>query len=370
MFVDRIDVCVWNSREARFGNKILDGCMYRHSDSFENRSSNRLILQEDVVLPHFERDLVTAIASDEEIRDILKNVGARLYGTRIRPIPPVGSVSRIPVDDPSLLHRTLPDELLYEVFSRASPYALGVGACVCRKWRYAIRLPALWRGACLKAWQMFGVQENERIARVSYGGSWKRMWIERPRIRYDGIYVSRNTYIRQGITEWKNKNPVHLVCYYRYIRFYPGGKILYKTSPLKLKEVAKYIQGRPSKVDAVFAGRYNLAHDQAEAAILYPGLRPTVLRIRLRIRGTTSGANNRMDLVSLITSGVGEDAPADEENVLEAVEGWDEDETHDPDVPAVTHRRGVATFVFVPFEEVETSVLNLPVEKMDFYVPG
>ncbi|KAL3678700.1 hypothetical protein R1sor_021656 [Riccia sorocarpa] len=336
-----------------------------------------------------------------------------LYGTRIRPVPPVGSLSRVPVNDPSLLHRTLPDELLYEVFSRTSPYALGRGACVCRKWRYAIRLPALWRGACLKAWQacpvapvfisadlalrlftysgfvlysraftnisvftalssdqMFGVHENERIVREAYGGSWKRMWVERPRVRFDGIYVSRNTYIRAGITEWKIKNPVHLVCYYRYIRFYPAGKILYKTTPMKLREVAKYIQGRPSKADAVFVGRYNLAHDQAEAAILYPGMRPTVLRIRLRIRGTTPGANNRMDLVSLITSGVGEDAPADEEDVLEAVEGWEEDETHDPDVPAVIHRRGVATFVFVPFEEVETSVLNLPVEKMDYYVPG
>ncbi|KAG6550164.1 hypothetical protein Mapa_008121 [Marchantia paleacea] len=294
-----------------------------------------------------------------------------LYGTRIRPVAPVGSLSRVGVNDPSLLHRSLPDELLYEVFSRAAPYALGRGACVCRKWRHAIRHPALWRGACLKAWQMFGVQENERIVKESYGGSWKRMWIERPRLRYDGIYVSRNTYIRAGITEWKITNPVHLVCYYRYIRFFSYGKFLYKTTPMKLKEVARYIQGRPSKADCVFGGRYTIAGDQVDAAILYPGERPTVLRIRLSIRGTTPGANDRMDLVSLITSGVGEDVHMeDDDDVMDEVEGWGEEETHDPDIPAVKHKRGTATFVFVPLEEVETSLLNLPVDRMDYYVPG
>ena len=39
-------------------------------------------------------------------------------------------------------------------------------------------------------------------------------------------------------------------------------------------------------------------------------------------------------------------------NILELVEGWEENETHDPDVPAVSHSRGLTSFVFVPFEEV------------------
>ena len=44
------------------------------------------------------------------------------------------------------------------------------------------------------------------------------MYLERPHLRFDGLYVSRNTYIRTGVTEWRVKNPVHLVCYYRYFR--------------------------------------------------------------------------------------------------------------------------------------------------------
>jgi F-box protein 9 len=155
-----------------------------------------------------------------------------LYGTRVRPVPPAGSSSSKPVYDSSLLHCMLPDELLQEVFMHMSPYALGRAACVCRKWRYATRSPILWRNACLKTWQVTGWEENERILWMQYGGSWRTMWQKRPRLRYDGLYVSRNTYIRAGIAEWRTTNPVHLVCYYRYIRFFTNGKFLYKVCNL------------------------------------------------------------------------------------------------------------------------------------------
>ncbi|KAI5081102.1 hypothetical protein GOP47_0004285 [Adiantum capillus-veneris] len=294
-----------------------------------------------------------------------------LYGTRIRPVPPFGSLSsKPPAVDPALIHQVLSDDLLFEVFIRLPPYALGCAGCVCRKWRYATRNPVLWQKACLSTWQMFGVEENFSMLQSFYGGSWRNMWISRPRLRCDGIFVSRNTYLRTGVAEWRVTNPVHLVCYYRYIKFYPSGKFLYKVSPHKLKEVAKSLQGKGSKVDGVYEGRYTLNHNQVEATTFYPGLR-TVVRIRMRVRSTIQGANNRLDLLALVTSGIQEtELKGHEEEVLEAVEGWQENESHNPDVPAVSHRRGLAPFVFVPFHQVETSDLNLPVEKMDYFVPG
>ncbi|XP_042479907.1 F-box protein 7 isoform X1 [Macadamia integrifolia] len=295
-----------------------------------------------------------------------------LYGKRVRPVAPFGSASSKPFVDPALIHRCLPDELLFEVFARMSPYSLGRAACVCRKWRYTIRNPVFWRNACLKAWQLSGPVENYRILQSRYEGSWRKMWILRPRIRTDGLYVSRNTYIRAGIAEWKVTNPVHVVCYFRYIRFFPSGRFLYKNSSQKVKDVVKCMNFRASKADCVFSGRCTLSDDKVEAALLYPGLRPTVLRIRLRLRGTIPGANNRMDLLSLVTSGVNDNEinGHDNEDMLGVVEGWQDDETHNPDVPAVSHKRGMTPFVFVPFEEVEASVLNLPVDKMDYFVPG
>jgi F-box protein 9 len=77
------------------------------------------------------------------------------------------------------------------------------------------------------------------------------------------------------------------------------------------------------------------------------------MRVFCRLRGTTVGANNRLDVLKILTTGVNKTELRNwKGNILELVEGWEEDETHDPDVPAVSHSRGLAPFVFVPFEEV------------------
>lgn len=59
-----------------------------------------------------------------------------------------------------------------------------------------------------------------------------------------------------------------------------------------------------------------------------------------------------MDLLSLVTSGVNDNEANRGEDMLDVVEGWQDDETHNPDVPAVSHKRGLTPFIFVPFEEV------------------
>jgi hypothetical protein len=93
-----------------------------------------------------------------------------------------------------------------------SPYTLGRAMCVCRKWRYSIRhCSALWQSACLKAWQTISYVENARICLAQYEGNWRKMYLERPRLRTDGIYVSRNTYVKAGLTEWTSRKSVHIV---------------------------------------------------------------------------------------------------------------------------------------------------------------
>ena len=53
---------------------------------------------------------------------------------------------------------------------------------------------------------------------LHYRGCWRDLYLQRPHLRFDGVYVSRNTYLRTGLVEWRVKNPVHLVCYFRYYR--------------------------------------------------------------------------------------------------------------------------------------------------------
>jgi hypothetical protein len=49
------------------------------------------------------------------------------------------------------------------------------------------------------------------------------MFLDSPHLRFDGLYVSRNTYIRQGVAEWKREKTCHLVTYFRYFRCAPRG---------------------------------------------------------------------------------------------------------------------------------------------------
>ncbi|KAF8424891.1 hypothetical protein EV426DRAFT_532390 [Tirmania nivea] len=65
----------------------------------------------------------------------------------------------------------------------------------------------------------------------NYKNSYKHMFHSRPRIRYNGLYISTCNYIRPGAfhsssTTVTGATPVHIVTYYRYLRFYPDGTCL------------------------------------------------------------------------------------------------------------------------------------------------
>ncbi|QSZ37445.1 hypothetical protein DSL72_008541 [Monilinia vaccinii-corymbosi] len=62
-----------------------------------------------------------------------------------------------------------------------------------------------------------------------YLSSWKQMFRLRPRIRFNGCYISTVNYIRPGqaspsAVAWNS--PVHIVTYYRYLRFFRDGTVI------------------------------------------------------------------------------------------------------------------------------------------------
>lgn len=125
-----------------------------------------------------------------------------------------------------LIEQMLPDEMLLHVFQRLSVTNLGIAQCVSKQWRSIGSTPSLWRSACLEAFYKPGEHINAAAALKPYKNSWKEMFLRKPHLRFDGIYVSRNTYIKTGVAEWRVSNPVHLVCYFRYIRFLPDGTLI------------------------------------------------------------------------------------------------------------------------------------------------
>lgn len=81
---------------------------------------------------------------------------------------------------------------------------------VCRGFYICARDPEIWRLACLKVWG------RSCIKLVPYT-SWREMFLERPRVRFDGVYISKTTYIRQGEQSLDGfYRAWHQVEYYRY----------------------------------------------------------------------------------------------------------------------------------------------------------
>lgn len=284
-----------------------------------------------------ELDFDSEIAAELEAALTLRP-GLDLYGVHGRPVAPFGSAGSKSFVDLAPFHWCLPDELLFKIFAKMTPYDLGKAACVCQKWEYAVHDPVFWRNACLKDWQIFGKVENYKILQSEYDGSWKKMWLLRSRVRTDGFYVNRHTYISAQFAGRNVRNRV--VKYsFRYLRFYPSGGLLCKTTSKEVKDLAKLMNFRASKAECVCNGHYMLSDDRVEATFFPRGLQHNVWRICLRLGGTKVGANDRMDLLSLVVSSVNDgEVPSTNEDPLFAV-------------PDGTDIWGLTHFIFVPFEE-------------------
>ena len=50
--------------------------------------------------------------------------------------------------------------------------------------------------------------------------SWRDMYLHRPRLSYNGCYISKTTYMRHGENSFQDQfyRPWHLVEYFRYLR--------------------------------------------------------------------------------------------------------------------------------------------------------
>ncbi|CAK7208403.1 hypothetical protein SBRCBS47491_000080 [Sporothrix bragantina] len=74
-----------------------------------------------------------------------------------------------------------------------------------------------------------GNKEHKTASLPPVYSSWQRMFRLRPRIRFNGCYISTVNYIRPGqpsasLATWTN--PVHIVTYFRYLRFFRDGTVI------------------------------------------------------------------------------------------------------------------------------------------------
>ena len=130
----------------------------------------------------------------------------------------------------------LPDELLTHILlelvlpKKGNQYPridrLENFALVARKARLLSLSTSLWQRACkifyIPPYQLAPGEEAETICQTKHGGDWRRMWIEQPRIRTDGCFISVVQYLRKGEADNLWHTPSHIVVYYRFVSCRPA----------------------------------------------------------------------------------------------------------------------------------------------------
>lgn len=99
-----------------------------------------------------------------------------------------------------------------------------------------------------------GAENTLVLYEALYSRSWQRMFRLRPRIRFNGCYISTVNYMRAGqasANQFTWNSPVHIVTYYRYLRFFRDGTVI---SLLTTAEPADVVYHLTREAVALHAG--------------------------------------------------------------------------------------------------------------------
>ena len=181
----------------------------------------------------------------------------------------------------------MPDEILVHIMRDVAVADVGDLvrlSLVCRKLALLVAEKQIWRRVCLGTefgfagmhyhWQrritwepleeeeeagdgeFVSVEELERRRRdeslattkallpLMYASSWQKMFRHRPRIRFNGCYISTVNYVRSGQasahqTTWNS--PIHIVTYFRYLRFFRDGTVISLRTTTSPAEVVHHL---------------------------------------------------------------------------------------------------------------------------------
>lgn len=210
----------------------------------------------------------------------------------------------------------LPEEVLSQVVHHAIVGSAGSAytalSLTCQKLFLMTLERSVWRALCLRTyWQQVYLDEGVRLRSSSeygdyraaleaevgahYGGDWQRMFVEKPRVRYDGIYIATCNYTRPGAREetleWTS--PVHLITYFRYARFHPDGRCLTLLTTTEPKDVVHQIR-HDSKLKDLQRGTWALDRANGTVCIDTRGPADYLFFITLQCKSSSRGRQNKL----------------------------------------------------------------------------
>lgn len=157
----------------------------------------------------------------------------------------------------------LPTEVLVRILQFCDPESVDYCSRTCRGWYLIARQQDLWKKFCFDTWGEY-VDKYEKDCK-----NWRHLFIDWPRIRFDGIYYSKNIYIRSGETEGRYFQPIHQVYYFRYLRFFRDGRCVSAMSFDRPKDVVQLLTSSNSKLEGNTAssGSSNLSHHKHASSV-------------------------------------------------------------------------------------------------------
>ncbi|XP_034007771.1 F-box only protein 9 isoform X2 [Trematomus bernacchii] len=154
----------------------------------------------------------------------------------------------------------LPREILMYIFrwvvsSELDMRALQQLSLVCRGFYICARDPEIWHSACSRVW-------GRNCTKIAPFKSWREMFLQRPRVRFDGVYISKTSYIRQGEASLDGfYRAWHHIEYYRYLRFFSDGHVVMVTSPDDPLSVVPRLRTKNVRMESVLHGHYRLSQE-------------------------------------------------------------------------------------------------------------
>eukprot|EP00753_Platysulcus_tardus_P018307 PLAT6819.3.p1 GENE.PLAT6819.3~~PLAT6819.3.p1 ORF type:complete len:547 (+),score=195.42 PLAT6819.3:49-1641(+) len=183
----------------------------------------------------------------------------------------------------------MPPELAREIFSFLDGPTLGRCSIICLTWKARSRTGALWKVLCKRSLEK---KVYRRRPNLKEWRSWRALYLRFPRVRLDGMYVVRSTYVRQGIRNmWSDSEwAVLQVVYFRYFVFLPAGRLLYSCVPDLPAKAARALK-RGADAASVHKGRYGV---DGSTVLVRVRQEEVIVNFEMELYNSKYGVHDRM----------------------------------------------------------------------------
>ena len=109
------------------------------------------------------------------------------------------------------------------------------------RYRYTMQIPEPWHS--LRSVDPFNLTPTTDLTPKTYP-TYRAQFRHRARVRFGGCYISVNNYTRPGLPAQDRRTsstPVHIVTYYRYMRFYGDGSCISLQTSAEPRDVVHYM---------------------------------------------------------------------------------------------------------------------------------